>query len=244
MSIAMTSGTANGGASADAPAWRAGTIFAVALHAGLAAAIVYSQFGAKEEFEPISSAITLDLAPLASAPPQHVTNLPEGPAVEEQEPEEEVVEPLPEPPLPQPSEVALPEPVARPQPRREATAPAASPLPPAPTTAAPVNAAPSVADAAAMPSYTALVLAHLKRHQQYPRAAMRRNLTGEVAVSFRVDRQGNVLSQSILNGSGHEILDREALATITRANPMPPVPADITSSTVILNIPIRFELTE
>lgn len=240
----MASGTANGKVSADAPAWRAGTIFAIVLHTGLAAAIVYSQFGAKDEFEPISSAITLDLAPLASAPPQPVTNLPEGPVVEEPEPEEEVAEPLPEPPLRQPAEVALPEPVARPQPRREATAPAASPLPPAPTAAAPVNAAPSAAEVAAMPSYTALVLAHLKRHQQYPRAAKRRNLEGEVAVTFRVDRQGNVLSQSIVNGSGYEILDREALATITRANPMPPVPADIAASTVILNIPIRFELNE
>ena len=95
-----------------------------------------------------------------------------------------------------------------------------------------------------MPSYTALVLAHLKRHQQYPRAAQRRNLTGEITVTFRVDKQGNVLSQTIVQGSGYEILDREALATIARANPMPPVPADISTATVSLTVPIRFELNE
>lgn len=244
MSAAVTHGSAEKNVPGSAPAWRAGTIFAIVLHAALAAAIVYSQFGDPETPAAPSSAITVDLAPVASAPPQPVTNLPEGPVVEEQEPEEDPVEPLPEPPLPQPSDVALPEPVARPQPRREATAPAASPLPPAPTAAAPVNAAPSATEVAASPSYTALVLAHLKRYQQFPRAAKRRNLTGEVDVSFRVDRQGKVLSQWITNGSGYEILDREALATITRADPMPPVPADIPTSTVILNVPIRFELNE
>lgn len=244
MSIVMPGDVEKGASLGNAPAWRAGTIFAVALHAGLAAAIVYSQFGTEQEIEPLSSAVTLDLAPIASAPPQPVTNLPEGPPVEEPEPEEDVAEQLPEPPLPQPAEVALPEPVVRPQPRREATAPAASPLPPAPMAAAPVNAAASTAEAAAMPSYTALVLAHLKRHQQYPRAAKRRNLEVNVTVTFRVDRQGNVLGQSIIDGSGHEILDREALATIERANPMPPVPAEISASTVILSIPIRFELSE
>ncbi|MFN4353505.1 energy transducer TonB [Parvibaculum sp.] len=229
---------------ADAPAWRAGTIFAIALHAGLAAAIVCSQFGVEDDIEPFSSAITLDLAPIASAPPQPVTNLPEGPPVEEPEPVEEEAEPVPEPPLPQPAEVALPEPVARPQPQREAAAPAASPLPPAQTTTAPVNAAPSSAEVTSMPSYRALVFAHLKRHQQYPRAAKRRQLESTVTVTFRVDRQGNVLSQSIVEGSGYEILDREALATIGRANPMPPVPPEISTDTVSLTVPIRFELSE
>lgn len=244
MSTVMLGHGESNAASGNAPAWRAGTIFAIALHAGLAAAIVYSQFGAEQDVEPLSSAITLDLAPIASAPPQPVTNLPDGPPVEEPEPAEEVADPLPEPPPPQPAEIALPEPVARPQPPREAAAPAASPLPPAPTAAAPVNAAPSAAEAAAMPSYRALVFAHIKQYQQYPRAAKRRRLESTVTVTFRVDRQGNVLSQSIVEGSGYEILDREALATIDRANPMPPVPADITTSTVILNIPIRFELSE
>lgn len=244
MSALMLDREGNEAGKADAPAWRAGTVFAIALHAGLAAAIVYSQFGMKDEIEPPSSSITLDLAPLASAPPQPVTNLPEAPPVEEKEPAKEEVQPAPEPPLPQRIETLLPEPAIRPQPRREATAPAASLLTPAPTVTAPVNAAPSKADAAAMPSYAALVLAHLKRHQQYPRAAKRRGIEGDVTVTIRVDRQGNVLGQTIVSGSGHEILDREALATIERANPMPPLPAQIESNTVSLTVPIRFELAD
>ena len=89
MSIVMPGDVEKGASLGNAPAWRAGTIFAIALHAGLAAAIVYSQFGTEQEIEPLSSAVTLDLAPIASAPPQPVTNLPEGPPVEEPEPEEE-----------------------------------------------------------------------------------------------------------------------------------------------------------
>ena len=243
MSAAVIHGPAEMNVPESAPSWRAGTIFAIALHTALAAAIVYSQSGEAESPAAPSSAITVDLAPLASAPPQPATDLPEGPPIDEPEPADEA-ELEPEPPLPQPAAVTLPEPVARPQPRREMTAPPASALPAATKAAAPVNATPNAAERAAMMSYEAQILAHLKRHQQYPRAAKRRRLEGTARVTFRLDRQGKVLSRSIVGGSGYEILDQATLAAVDRASPMPPPPDGIPSDTVSVTVPVHFELSE
>jgi len=47
---------------------------------------------------------------------------------------------------------------------------------------------------------------------------------------------------SIDRGSGSEVLDREALATLRRAEPLPPVPAGVAGTTIDLVFPLRFHL--
>jgi protein TonB len=230
----------------DAPAWRAGTVFAIALHAGLAAAIVFAHIGRTPPPD-AASAITIDLAPMVSAPPEPEAALPEGPKEEETPPEEEVVpepepDPLPEPPRETKAEVALPKPVEKPkkQPVKEMTAPSAVEMPPAETTAAPVNAAPRMANTTAMPTYEHAILTHLERHKKYPRSARRRGQEGTAYVRFRLDRQGNVLSSELAKSSGHDILDQEVLDTMRRANPLPPMPPEIAGATISVTVPVRF----
>jgi protein TonB len=63
-----------------------------------------------------------------------------------------------------------------------------------------------------------------------------------VTLSFTVNRQGRVLGQRVVRSSGHSSLDREVLAMIQRAQPLPAFPAAMTQSQVRLSVPIRFSL--
>lgn len=225
----------------DAPAWRAGTVFAVALHAGLAAAIIFAHIGRTPPPD-AASAITIDLAPMASAPPEPEVALPEGPKEEETPPEEEVVpepDPVPEPPRETKAEVALPKPVSKP---KEVTAPRTVEMPPAKTTTAPVNAAPRMVNTTAMPTYEHAILTHLERHKRYPRSARRRSQEGTAYVRFRIDREGNVLMSQLARSSGYELLDQEVLETVRRANPLPAMPQEIAGATLEVTVPVRFRL--
>lgn len=250
MSSIPLSGAASEDIMTDAPAWRAGTVFAVALHVGLAAAIVFANFGKKPPQDTVA-AITLELAPMVSAPPEPEAALPEGPKEEETPPEEEVVpepEPLPEPPQEKKAEVALPKPVEKPReaPKekvvKETTAPRAIEMPPAETKTAPVNAPPRMVNSNAIPTYQQTLLSHLERYKKYPRAARRRVQEGIPHVRFRLDRQGNVLTLQLAQSSGYALLDQEALDMVERAKPLPAIPPEISGATLEVIVPVRFRL--
>ncbi|ABS61996.1 TonB family protein [Parvibaculum lavamentivorans DS-1] len=233
------------------PAWRAGAIFALAAHASVAAAVVFWPFGHQAPPE-VASAISIELAPVVSAPPQPPTEAPPGPQMEETPPEE-TVEPeiLPDPPLPriEPAELPPPPektPEEKPEPVREVqletTAPQSSPAPKAETAAAPVNAPPSAAEMRAMPTFQQLLLAHLERHKKYPRNARRRAQEGTAQLYFEMDREGRVIEYRLAASSGHVLLDEEVLAMLKRAEPLPALPAEIPGKTKSFRVPVVFNL--
>lgn len=82
----------------------------------------------------------------------------------------------------------------------------------------------------------------LERHKVYPKQARRKRKQGIATLYFRVSRTGQVLAQEIRQGSGHEILDREVLAMLKRAQPLPPLPDDIKGAYADMIIPIDFSL--
>jgi protein TonB len=61
-------------------------------------------------------------------------------------------------------------------------------------------------------------------------------------VNVTLSRTGQVLSMAIATSSGHADLDAEAQAWITRAEPMPAFPPEITAQQMALLIPLRFTL--
>ncbi len=223
----------------EAPAWRGGTIFAIALHAGLAAAIVFAHFS-RSTPPAAPAAITLDLAPMVSAQPEPEEALPEGPKEEEAEPEPV---PVPEPPLPR---EAIPEPEKKPEPKKKEakkeTAPVAQKAPPAKQTVAPVDAQANAIEARVMPSYMQVLLGHLERYKKYPRSALRRDQEGRPKVRFKIDREGNLLSYELVESSGNTALDQGALATVERADPFPPPPTELGGETHIFTVPVNFVL--
>lgn len=135
---------------------------------------------------------------------------------------------------------------ARPEPAPSAAAQraaAASQMTPVAAEAITAPAEGSVAEAVAAPeSWQRAVLAHLGRHKRYPADARSRRLEGEVVVSFRVDHGGKVADASVLEGSGHAALDREAIEMLRRAEPLPALPARVAASSATLLVPIRYRL--
>jgi len=69
------------------------------------------------------------------------------------------------------------------------------------------------------------VLAHLNHFKQYPPDALRRNKGGIVTLDVTLNAQGNVLSSQLRQSAGSSSLDREALAMLQRAQPLPAPPA-------------------
>lgn len=196
----------------------------------------------KAVYQPIRSTsqplTVVELQPLA-APPEPVRNVAPGP--EQVEKREAEPEPVPEP-MPMPL-VQLPAPST---PAREVRKPVeiTDPGPAVPETTAPKSvAAPAARQLSnnARPDWEGLILAHLERFRRYPARARAARQQGTVTVRFKVNRAGMVLSSSIVTKSGSFDLDRAALDTLQRAQPLPAIPAD-RPDIVELTIPVEFYL--
>lgn len=182
--------------------------------------------------------LAIDLLPL-STPPEPVQEVPEGPQRTQQEEQKPQDRPdLPEPPdvpLPTLSPVAVPvKPPARQvvevRPVPETTAPRALQAPPGRRASNDTEA-----------SWEALLKAHLEKHRRYPLTARAMRIQGIAHVRFRMSRAGKLLSVTLSRSSGFDILDRAALDTIRRAQPLPPIPAE-RADELELSIPVEFFL--
>lgn len=157
------------------------------------------------------------------------------------------VKPEPEPPLPQVAEpdVALETPPEQKKEEeekkdeKEKTPNASPPVVAASSTTAPTAAA---ARKAMLVSWKRRLALHLQRNKRYPQEAQARREAGTAKVSFVVDRQGRVVSSSIVKGSGSQALDRETLELLQRAQPLPTPPADVGGTQFAFSVPILFEL--
>lgn len=204
----------------------------------------------------------MTMAPLAAPPPS------EKPSGEPQEAQESAAEP--EQNQVEPVSAAIPPPVT-PIIQHLAAADARTAASSLPTILATRNAAPS-ADAArdksrnserqqasappaisAPPAQTASaeqerwesqILAALNRVKYYPREATRRRQEGISWICITVDQRGKVRSVRLQKGSGHRVLDHEALAMANRANPLPRPPATLKMRRIEVTVPITFSIDQ
>lgn len=88
-------------------------------------------------------------------------------------------------------------------------------------------------------SWQARVLARLENYRSYPPGARARREQGVAQLQLRVDRQGRVLSARLQRSSGHGELDQAALATVRRAQPLPPIPPELPAELELL-VPVEF----
>jgi protein TonB len=84
----------------------------------------------------------------------------------------------------------------------------------------PTASAPNAATA----EFRNALLRHIARFQRYPRAAEREGLQGTVYAVFSISRDGKVLGAWVKTSSGQAVLDRAAIETIRRAQPLPAIP--------------------
>jgi protein TonB len=248
----------------DLVRWSLCAAVVIAAH-GLAALALAGRSD-EAELESGAPVVTIELAPLAVAPPVPPRDLAAGPLLET-ESQERVAEDAPapperkepvkekqekvieEPPAPDPEVAMAPEPPPEEGPIEHKPAPAvalAAPVPTAPQSAAApakLAAAPAVAPverptSAAIASWERLLVAQLERHKRYPPQAGGK--VGEARLAFSIDRAGRVLASRIVRSSGSEALDQEALALIRRAAPLPPPPAGLSDDRLSFVVPIRY----
>ena len=173
------------------------------------------------------------------APPQPVSELPVGP---------QQVEAAASRPTPRELEkvrITTPltdvEPLLVPDQTPQPPAPAAQATP-APATTAPLSRpAPPAASASSAPTdWQGRLLAHLEANKRYPAAALARRQQGVAHVRFVMNREGRVLSSQLERSSGNAALDRAALDMLTRAQPLPRPPAEVTGDRIELVVPVEF----
>lgn len=154
------------------------------------------------------------------------------PAEEQKEDDSEIVEQKKPAPPQQPLDAVA---------EQRPSAPAPDVAPPAPT---PVSNSQGIkpSQRRSRNSWEKTLVTHLDKHKRFPEEARKAKATGEALVEFVMDRAGAVLSRRLVQGSGSEDLDTEAMELLSRAAPLPLPPQDIEGEMFHLIVPVRFRL--
>jgi protein TonB len=75
-------------------------------------------------------------------------------------------------------------------------------------------------------SYFASIKRKIELVWQYPYDAAVAGIQGECMIDFVIARNGKLESVELIRGSGHKVLDDEAIRSIRKASPFDPIPAD------------------
>ena len=77
-------------------------------------------------------------------------------------------------------------------------------------------------------SYFARIKQQIQRVWVYPSQGIKRTLSGELTLKFEISKDGNLLSLRLINSSGSNILDANAVKAVRGAAPYYPFPITIT----------------
>jgi periplasmic protein TonB len=179
---------------------------------------------------------TPDIPPPPNQPPPPTTdtNAPTEPDLQTAEQPEVVMSAPPPPPPPKPvveTKVRAPKPTphqAKPQHRIKATR---TNLPRSERAAAPRAGL----NGAAVADWKSEIVMRIMGAKEYPAGA---NASGTAVVAFSVSRSGGIRGVRLARSSGSSILDRAAVETVRRANPVPPAPEGINGGS--FTVPIHF----
>lgn len=180
-------------------------------------------------------------SPVEPQPPQPQQQMAVAPAPTEPDvlpaPQPDVMMAPPPPPkvAEKPVEKTPPKPVVKHQPKQAkppARAHQRTNLPHAARAAAP---SPGFSGAA-VASWKSEIVMRISSVKQYPEEA--RPASGTAVVAFSVNRSGGIMSARLVRSSGSALLDRAAVETVRRANPVPPPPAGVPGGS--FTIPLHF----
>lgn len=87
-------------------------------------------------------------------------------------------------------------------------------------------------------AWKARLSAHIASYRQFPAEAL--GQTGEVRVTFVIDRSGRLISQALAVSTGSRPLDVAALQIVARAQPFPAPPSELKDESLTLTVPIAF----
>ncbi|MBS62013.1 MAG: hypothetical protein CMN27_03580 [Salinisphaera sp.] len=90
--------------------------------------------------------------------------------------------------------------------------------------------------------YIVRLRAWLSRHKQYPAAARQGEIEGTVRLYIAVDQDGRIVSRRITQSSGSALLDHAAEQMLSRAEPLPRMPASMRRNRLELVVPVVFSM--
>jgi len=108
------------------------------------------------------------------------------------------------------------------------------------TVSAPAVGAFNQRESAAKLSWQNKLQAHLERRKRYPRRAQMLGQQGIPWVRFTINRAGKVTDVQLHRASGYADLDKEVVALVLRAQPLPAPPADVPGELLTLAVPVAF----
>lgn len=237
-----------------------------AFHAALLVLVSLERQARRESSTPGPIVAHLVAARPAPAPPQPVAQPePPKPRAEPKPPPPKpeakpkpVVKPVPQPkpsPVPVPKSVEptpAPPQAAPTQPAAPAAPPAPAAPAPAPSSAAPAPQASVEAPAGPTPSpdqgtleaYRIDLMRMARNYKRYPRVAIDNNWEGRAVVRLVIGANGMTKALTIVTGSGHEVLDKQALDMIQKAKPRVQVPAALRGREFTIEIPVIYDLKD
>jgi protein TonB len=259
MSAVMHGGTRRYGA--DSRAFNYAIVGSILLHGLLLFALPALRESSKRPEAP-PGPIVARLAQPRAAPSQPAAPAPQA----EPQPAPQVQEPPPSPVAKQ-APVSKPAPVAKSAPTKSSPIAPTPPTPSAPAAgqassvpAPPSAAAPAVAkaepqpaasapsaelpDAGTLAQYRLQLITVARKYKRYPRVAMDNNWEGTVEIRMVIGANGMIASLVIRKGTGHDVLDQEAIQWIRKAKPLAAIPAALRGKEFTIDIPVVFNLKE
>lgn len=94
----------------------------------------------------------------------------------------------------------------------------------------------------AMLRYQDMVKQRIESARKYPLWAKRQGIEGSAFINFTVLSNGMSRDIKIIRSSGYKILDEEAVKNVKRANPFPPIPEKIKTSSIKMDVSIVYTL--
>jgi len=120
-----------------------------------------------------------------------------------------------------------------------ALAPAAQPVSPPPADRVP---APRVSPSELLHSYGQTISQVLTRYKEYPPIAQMQGWQGVVTMRLRVAPSGRLIDAEVQASSGHDVLDRQALAMASNAGRFPAPPEGLRDREITVLVPVAFRL--
>ena len=160
-------------------------------------------------------------------------------------------------PIPSAQRTAPAEPAKAPPPESATAAPSPAPSsaqPPAPVQAKAAPQAPAgipteagaksgnETDTGTREQYRLALIVATRRYKRYPAIAMEKGWQGRVEVHMVIGANGMIASATIKSGSGHEVLDNQALDMLKKGKTTVPIPASLRGREFSIDVPIIFNL--
>lgn len=82
----------------------------------------------------------------------------------------------------------------------------------------------------------------MRQKRSYPRSARRLGLEGTVLVEMVVDKRGQIIDVKVVRSSGHDVLDRAALAQVQQIGRVPQIPSELNKPSMTFHIPFDYRL--